>query len=150
MRIRNSKWILFMSIAFFACTKSPSPESFMDFTSSNFFLPSDIRKTKTNVKCDEDAYWEGKTIKLKGFVFSGNIDTADRHFFIFETNDIRDDISLNIYYKCPDSKLITDLLLSNQNKACQLTVTCSSGTAYVAGCTKAVHFNLQKIGDIKF
>ena len=73
---------------FFACTTTKSPvdpiRPEIDFVSSNYFTPTEINKFKRGVKCDETPYWDGQTVKLQGFLFSGNISTVNKQFFVYD------------------------------------------------------------------
>ena len=65
-----------------SCTK-PNPDPLagapqIDFSSKKYFKPSEIRASRFNIPCNEDAYWEGKKINLQGYVFRGDIDTVAR------------------------------------------------------------------------
>jgi hypothetical protein len=132
------------------CSKKPIEEPQIDFSVDKYYTPAEIRSSKFNIECGSVAYWEGKKIKLEGFVFQGNVDTANNFFALYESNDVRTTNRVTIYYKNQESSKIDTFLLKNSNKFCQLSATCSSDSVFLNSCTKAIIFNLLKIEDLKF
>ena len=149
--------ILFLLIlGFFSCQKKPVEPTYpeIDFLSSNYFAPSEINNCKGIVKCSEDAYWEGKRLKLQGFLFSGNIDIRDKKFFVYDSINIFavGNRSFEVYYQSKDSVTLSKILLDNVNKDkhCLMQVTCFTTQTVIEGCVKVVKFTLTKPEDLEF
>ena len=143
-------------LGFWACKKKPIEPTYpeFDFFSSNYFAPSDANNFKGVIKCSEDAYWEGKKLRLQGFLFSGNINTRDKKFFVYDNIKVfeADNRSFQDYYQPKDSISISKILLDsvNKDKHCLMQVTCFTTETVIEGCVKVVKFTLTKPEDLEF
>jgi hypothetical protein len=156
----KKKLIFFcLVLCFLSCKKkliepveSIAPE--IDFFSSNYFAPSEVNNFKGLVKCSEPAYWEGKRLKLQGFLFSGNINTRDKKFFVYDNIKVFEatNRAFEVYYQSKDSITISRILLDsvNKDKHCLMQVTCFTTQTVIEGCVKVVKFTLTKPEDLEF
>ena len=151
------RFILVFMIFFSSCSMTNNkvdpdkPE--LDFLNNNYLSPAVVFKYKINVDCSTTPYWEGQKLKLQGFVYSGNINTVDKGFFLYEKPNIGESPNeiLGIGYLSKDSAVITKVLLANKDKNCLLKVTCSSSFKYLSsGCSKGIEFTITKPEDLEF
>jgi hypothetical protein len=152
------KNILFLLLVLIYCscsTTSPvgpsQPE--IDFKSVNYFTPAEIRKYRGSLECDgQTPYWEGKTIRLQGFIFSGNVNTIKKSFFLYETNDLASstNTAIVVYYQSKDSATISKALLDNKDKHCIMRVTCLTGQAIIDKCERFINFTITNFSDLDF
>ncbi len=153
--MKEIRFIFLIGLFFCACkTNKPIDpvKSEMDFTSSNYYTPADINKYKKSVKCDETPYWEGKTIKLQGFLFSGNINVRDKKFFVYNYNNVFDanNDAIIVHYLSRDSASISKKLIDNSDKHCLIRVMCFTKETVIEGCVRIVQFTLIKPEDLEF
>ena len=147
-----------MVLVIYSCgTKTPvastAPE--IDFTSANYFKPSEMRNYKGSLECNGTTpYWEGKMTKLQGFIFSGNVDTTNKNFFLYDDINIKSPTNANsaviVYYQSKDSATISKALLDNKDKHAIMRVTCFSGQAIINGCERFIKFTITKPEDLEF
>jgi hypothetical protein len=114
-----------------------------------------MRSYKGSLECNGTApYWEGKITKLQGFIFSGNVNTSDKSFFLYDDIDITSATNANnaiaVYYQSKDSAAITRALLTNKDKHSIMRVTCFTGQAIIDKCERFIKFTITKPEDLEF
>jgi hypothetical protein len=148
------KGIILLILSFLlicSCKKENVEKSLLDFQSANYLLPSQILQCKTEVPCSETPYWEGKKIKMQGFAFQGDVDSKERHFALYESNDIRTPNVIRLDFAASDSLAIVTKFLENKDKHCVLKATClTSEPIPLKNCVKLVVFTLIKADDLEF
>jgi hypothetical protein len=143
--------LLYFLFFTYSCTKTQIIErSEIDFTANIFYTPAYIVSHKRNIPCSENPYWEGKNIKLKGFVFQGNINISEKSFFLYESTNIRSTDVINIKYESKDSLQISKLLLDNKDKYCEITAVCETDQAIIDECLKIIRFMIKRPEDLVF
>jgi hypothetical protein len=142
-------------LAIFSCTSSHNvtptlPE--IDFSSSNYFAPKDIYGFKLGVECTETPYWDNRTVKLQGFVFSGNIDVKAKKFFLYDNIKVFESTNqfMSVHYQSKDSAIISKALLDNSDKHCLIKVRCVTWENYIFECKKGIQFTIIKPEDLEF
>jgi tRNA splicing ligase len=123
-----------------------------DFASNSYFTPKEINKYRGFVECSETPYWEGKPIKLQGYMIRININTTAKSFFLYEDYNLSspNNSSIIIHYESKDSAIITKTLLDNKDKHCLMRTTCFTGEGYIEKCMKIVRFTITKPEDLEF
>lgn len=150
------KFFFVLSIILVHSCKTKTPVEpdlpLLDFEATNYLTASELSKFKTLIKCGETAYWEGKNLKLQGYLFIGNIDNKRKKFFIYDNDRIFESTNraFEVYYSSSDSVAISKTLLDNVGKYCNMKVSCFTGTIYTEGCRSIINFFLEKNEDITF
>jgi hypothetical protein len=149
------KYILLAIVGLCACkTKVEPVKPEIDFSSPNYFTPSEITKYKVGVSCGENPYWEGKSVKLQGFLFSGNINPRDKTFFLYDNIKIFDPLNLAviIHFQPKDSAVMMKKLLdaNNKDKNCFIKATCFTFSGIIINCETIIDFTITKPEDLEF
>jgi hypothetical protein len=147
-------WVTF----FFCCTTTKSPidpiRPEIDFVSSSYFTPTEINKFKRGVKCDEMPYWEGQTVKLQGFLFSGNISATNKRFFVYDNINVFDtsNEAIVVHFQSKDSATILKAIFdtNNKDKHCLIKAACLTKETYIESCVRLIQFTLTKPEDLEF
>jgi hypothetical protein len=150
------RYICFLGIlAVLSCTSTEPVKPILpeiDFSSSNYFTPTDINGYKLGVECTETPYWDNKNVRLQGFIFSGNINTAEKKFFLYDNIKVFESTnrSISVHYLTKDSAIISKALLDNSDKHCLIKVRCITWENDIFGCKKGIQFTIMKPEDLEF
>ena len=146
---------VFVSLLFaLSCTKSPAEEEkpLFDFLAgiSNYRTPAYIRSHKNSIPCSETPYWEGKKMKLQGYVLQLNIDTVQKSFFLYESYNVAVAETWIIKYEMANHSILSKMLADNKDKHCILTASCRTSSCIPGFNTKSIDFVITRLEDLEF
>ena len=145
--------LLLIMLAIGSCKKTPVEKPEIDFSAATYYTPNDIDAYKNEVSCTENPYWEGKTIKLQGFALQRYIDTVNRVFVLFSTQNSSDTSNAYLrisYVALKGNTQIATLLTANKDKHCFLSARCSDDDYFTNGCVRAIKYTIQNPEDLVF
>jgi hypothetical protein len=154
------KQLIVISLAIFSCcrctTKGPveptKPD--FDFISSNYFSPTAINKFRWSEQCSVTPYWDRETVNLQGFLYSSNINAANKQFSIYDNVKVFDasNESVIVHFQSKDSAAILKAILdvNNKDKYCLINTACLTKETGIEGCLRLVQFTLTKSQDLEF
>jgi hypothetical protein len=150
---------IYMISVLYSCSKkgvSETDEALnkpqFEFDSQKVYLPSALSNSKTEELCNNTPYWEGKSLKMEGYIFYFLSDTLGRQFRIYDTPDptLSENTRMQVFYESSVDKKIKELFVTKASQKCTLKVSCTSGTINAGNCYKVIKLNLTKFEDIEF